>query len=136
MEDELKAIIALNPVPADLMITYDDRHGLWGGTLLVLQGDGNLKRQTQVAGSAQAVGLTQQVSEQELRELVRLLVELEAWAQRVPNRLPVPDESRAYLTIQVNGQMSRMWEWFNDMAKNDRLMRIKVWMEEVGRSPK
>jgi hypothetical protein len=46
MENALRTIIATNHVPSDLVITYDDTHGLWGGRMLTVRGDGSLERQS------------------------------------------------------------------------------------------
>jgi hypothetical protein len=61
-------------------------------------------------------------------ELVGLLVELSAWEQRTPDSPPIPDESRAHLTIILKGGRSVVWERFNDLPANNRLIRIKDWM--------
>jgi hypothetical protein len=45
--------------------------------------------------------------------------------------VPVPDESRATLTISVGGQQGGFWESFNDMAENKRLIQIKMKMSEM-----
>ena len=66
-----------------------------------------------------------------LLDLVRLLVQLDAWEQRIPDRPPVPDESRAALTISVNGSANRISERFNDLAANNRLVQIKTWLEQA-----
>jgi hypothetical protein len=136
MEHDLKAILASQQVPADLSITYDDMHGLWGGSILTVRGDGRLERQVRPRG-AQAPGITKkQVGEHKLLGLVQLLVELSAWEQRTPNSSPLPDESRSYLTINLKGNTSLMWERFNDMPANNRLIRIKDWIEgQFGDNP-
>ena len=41
MKDTLTTILATSAVPADLAITYDDMHGLWGGTMITVCGDGS-----------------------------------------------------------------------------------------------
>lgn len=136
MEHDLKAILASQQVPTDLSITYDDMHGLWGGSILTVRGDGRLERQVRPRG-AQAPSISKkQVGERKLLGLVQLLVELSAWEQRTPNSSPVPDESRSYLTINLKGNTSLMWERFNDMPANNRLIRIKDWIEgQFGDNP-
>jgi hypothetical protein len=66
-----------------------------------------------------------------LSALVRLLVELEAWEQRTPPAEPLPDESRATLTISVGGQTSAVWERYNDMAENARLSLVREKMRDL-----
>jgi hypothetical protein len=129
MESELKRILASGQVPADLSITYDDMHGLWGGSILTVRGDGWLERQTRPRGAPMSASSKKQIGEQELLEVVRLLVELSAWKQRTLATPPIPDESRAQLTISLKGNTSQVWERFNEMPANDRLIRIKHWIE-------
>jgi hypothetical protein len=47
------------------------------------------------------------------------------------NRPPVPDESRASLTISISGCASRIWERFNDLAANNRLIQVKAWLKRA-----
>jgi hypothetical protein len=131
VENELNAIAAMQHVPPDLTITYDDMHGLWGGSILIVRGNGSLERQTKLAGSPTVKVTQQTISEQTLLDLVRLLVELRAWEQRTPDRQLVPDESRAQLNVSVQGNTSRVWERFNEMPTNNRLIQIKTWMETL-----
>ena len=129
MEYDLKAILATRQAPADLSITYDDMHGLWGGSTLTVRGDGRLERQVRPRGAPESRSSNKQIGEHKLLELVRLLVELSAWEQRTPDSPPVPGESRSYLTISLNANTSRIWERFNDMPANNRLIRIKGWID-------
>jgi hypothetical protein len=131
MKDTLTTILATSAVPADLVITYDDMHGLWGGTTITICGDGSVERYTKARGAAVAQTSHTMIDQQMLLDLVRLLVQLEAWEQRIPDRPLVPDESRASLTISVNGGASRIWERFNDLAANNRLVQIKTWLEQT-----
>ncbi len=124
MENELKAAAA-GRAPADLTITYDDMNGLWGGVTITVRGDGSLIRQTRGPGAPQTGSQRKTVDQRELTELVRLLVELRAWEQLVPESQPVACESRAYLTITLNGDSSCVWERVNEMRANDRLVRVK-----------
>ena len=125
MEKELKGIVAANSVPADLTVTYDDMHGLWGGTTITVRGDGSVERRTRALGAPEAEVTGKQVGAPELVDFVRLLVELEAWVQRTEDVPPVADESRARLTISVGGSRSSLWERVREMPANDRLLPIK-----------
>ena len=129
MEAELNEILASQRVPADLIIVYDDMHGLWGGSILTARGDGHLERQVRPRGAPAPRSSEKLIGEPELLELVRLLVALSAWEQRTAERQPVPDESRAYLTISLSGEVSTTWERYNEMRSNNRFLRIKGWME-------
>jgi hypothetical protein len=131
VESSLKRIQTENTVPSDLTITYDDMHGLWGGSTIVVDGKGTGERRERGRGDSKPTVLGKSISKQHLLELVKLLIEHEAWEQRTPDREPVPDESRALLKIQVNGQSSSIWEWFNDMEQNKRLSIIKAKMRQL-----
>ena len=133
MEGTLKATLAGGEVPPDLVITYDDMHGLWGGTAIVIRGSGSGGRRERARGDAAPEVFETTIPREQLLELVKLLIEHEAWEQRTPDRQPVPDESRATLTVSVGGQESRVWEWYNEMAKNARLIQIKTKMKEMTR---
>ena len=131
MKGRLTTILATSTVPADLAITYDDMHGLWGGATITVRGDGSVERHTKALGAPAAQVRHTTIDQQMLLDLVRLLVQLDAWEQRIPDRPPVADESRASLTISVNGVASRIWEWFNDLAAKNRLVQIKTWLEQA-----
>jgi hypothetical protein len=53
------------------------------------------------------------------------LLEIKAWEQRMPERAPVPDESRATLALRAGDIETSIWEWYNDLAKNTRLARVR-----------
>ncbi len=130
VENSLRALNG-NEMPKDLSISYDDMHGLWGGTSIIIRGDGKGERRERARGNAEPEVFETNVSQQQLLELIRLLLKNEAWKQKTPEREPVPDESRATLTVSVGGQTSSVWEWFNEMNKNDRLIQIKTKMTEI-----
>ena len=43
----------------------------------------------------------------------------------------MPDESRAYLRIEVGTTSSEIWERYNDMEANNRLIRIRERMQQL-----
>jgi hypothetical protein len=122
---ELEAIVSGQRIPPDLLVTYDDMHGLWGGTTISVRGDGQSERRERAQGEPEARVTERSVTRDHLLDLIRLLVELRAWEQRSPERQPVPDESTATLSIRIGGQMSSIWEWVNEMPANARLSRIR-----------
>ena len=125
METELKHISDTRNVPTDLVITYDDMHGLWGGTTITIRGNGRAERRTQQIGLVEIDVVQKQIDEPALIELIDLLIKLTAWEQVTPDEMLIPDESRANLAISVNGHTSSMWERVNEMASNNRLSQIK-----------
>src|SRR5215510_4421543 len=113
VEDALKTISKNRKVPPDLSITYDDMHGLWGGTTIIIRGSGIGESREREMGDAKPQIVETALSEDKLLELVQLLIELRAWEQETPERQALPDESKARLTIKVGERTSNMWEWFN-----------------------
>lgn len=111
-----------------LTVTYDDMHGLHGGLTLTIYGDGRIEQQAvrEKAGQPKSI-----VATADLHRLVALLQEVAAWEQRVPERRPVPDESRTRLRITLDGHSSAIWEWYNDMSKNQRIIRIRELMKQI-----
>lgn len=124
---------ALEEVAADkgdlskLTLTWDDLHGLHGGLTLTITGDGKV---SQKAAHVKPGEPKEKVDPKDVKELVKLLVRHEAWAQRVPERAAVPDESRAWFTIAVGDQSVMVWEWYNDLAKNKRLVEVRDLMKK------
>jgi hypothetical protein len=120
----------------ELVVTYDDLHPLHGGETFTVRGD-RLEAAYLDPGAAaelvqpQAVTLTGEG----VRGLLDELVAVEAWEQRVPEREPFPDESRAYLTVTVGEASTTIWEWYNDLSGNDRIVRVKSVLEAVAPDP-
>lgn len=113
-------------------VTYDDVHGLHGGLRLTIAGDGRVEQtavRTKVRG-------TRQVAPSDLQRLVTMLRDLRAWEQRTPERAPVPDESRSRLIIRTAGGETTIWEWYNDMPKNARIVRVRDLMTDVAWMPR
>jgi hypothetical protein len=113
--------------PGQVEITYTDLHGLWGGLRLTVKGDGGVDQEAVRVATRPAHDLSQE----QVRELVGLLIDLRAWEQRVPERPAVPDESQARLLITAGEARTTIWEWYNDMEKNQRLIRIRDRMQKL-----
>ena len=120
IEENLQAFIDNKLPDNELEIIYTDLHGLWGGLEIIIQGSGKVKQKAVKVEALKAHDLTKL----EIDQLVKLLIELKAWQQIVPEREPVPDESRVYLRIKAGNAQSEIWEWFNEIKDNDRLVVI------------
>src|SRR5262245_11238556 len=96
-------------------ITYTDMHGLWGGVTVTLTGAGQYE-QTQRNRGGEPHQVVGRVSAEEVMRVAQILLYIEAWEQRTPERAPVPDESRATVTICFGDSMSVVWEWYNTLA--------------------
>jgi hypothetical protein len=131
LRGSLERAVLEGSVPDDLVITYDAMHPFHGGTIVEVHGDGLALRRSRRQGELQARIRQVELSEQELLGLLALLVELEAWEQREPPRAPLPDEGRAELRVVIGGREGGFWEWYNDMGRHDRLLRIATRMTEL-----
>lgn len=109
------------PLPA---VIYSDAHGLWGGATISLDADGAYRHdRVNPGGPSQRSEAV--VDPARHRAVAALLVELKAWKQRVPDRIAIPDESRAGLTIRCGDAEARIWEWYNDLDKHQRIARVR-----------
>ena len=75
------------------------------------------------------------VTPDDLKELVTRLVKHEAWAQRIDERQPVPDESRATLETCYRDECVVIWEWYNDLEKNARIGDVLKFMQAIAWKP-
>jgi hypothetical protein len=131
-QSALESILSSGNIPAELEITYDDTHALWGGTKIVISGDGVARWCYKRTGRDSVSEVFEaDVSRSQLLELLRFLLELAAWEQRSAERPPVPDESRAVLTIRAGGRTSVVWERVHEMEQSGRLVRVKAKMLEM-----
>ena len=113
-------------------VTYDDLHGLHGGLTLTIHGNGRTEQQ---AVRTEA-GNPRRVSRADLQRLVARLQEVRAWEQRTPTRTAAADESTTRLIVRSAGVQVTIWEWYNDMRKNDRILRVRDLMTEIAWQPK
>ena len=108
-------------------------HAFHGGETLTVKGDvlaGRYLFRNEISPEQIEPPPTTMTAEQ-LRRLVDLLLEIEAWEQRVPARTAVPDESSASLNIKIGELQSNIWEWYNDLHGNDRMIKVKHLLEEI-----
>lgn len=121
VEEGLRLILEDGLDAATLRITYSDIHPLFGGQELSVRGTGSVETKfvrQKAAPSHRLPGV-------QVRDLVKLLLQIEAWRQLTPDRQLRPDESRARLTIEVGSNTSEIWEWYNDLAANNRVIRVR-----------
>lgn len=112
--------------PSELLITYSDLHPLHGGLEIIVDGLGHVQQEA----LREEVKDPEDLTQEEMMRLVNLIIELDAWKQIVPERTPLPDESRAILQIRAGDSESQMWEWYNDMFGNNRLIQIREMMKQ------
>jgi hypothetical protein len=110
-----------------LAVSYDDLHPLHGGLVLTIRGTGKAEPRA----VWQTPGRTKLVPREGLLKLVHLLLREQAWEQRVPERPAVPDESTARLTIRYRNDQTVIWEWYNDLEANQRIIKIRDLMQRI-----
>jgi len=109
--------------PAPLKVTSDDMQG----STLTIAGNGLVK---QKAVKAQARPPAR-VSRDGILKLARLLLKEEAWEQRERERPSGPGESKARLIVEYGHQRTEIWEWHNDLDKNQRIGKIRDLMRAL-----
>ena len=129
------AFIQLNAGKGDLnlvTLTFDHLHALHGGLQLTIRGDGAIQQQVVRTKAGEP---KDKVTQDDLKSLVALLVKHEVWTQRIDERQPVPDESRAILRTCYRDQCAEIWEWYNDLEKNARIGDVLKFMQAVAWKP-
>jgi hypothetical protein len=116
---------------ANFTVIYSDMHGLWGGATVTLTRDGDYEQTVRQPGGA-PVRVRRRVAPEWVAALAQLLVEVRAWEQRTPERAPVPDENRATLSVRCGAAESSIWEWYHDLPKNQRLIRVRDRLMQLG----
>jgi hypothetical protein len=118
-------------MPADFEVFYSDMHGLHGGETIIVKGSGDASLERRAHGGADPQTKTTHVKPADLAKLAALLIEIQVWEQREPDRPAVPDESRAGVGVRGADESAGFWEWYNDMKKNQRLLRVKELLESL-----
>lgn len=120
VREQLQAFLD-GKIPAKkLEITYSDLHGLYGGLKLTIRGSGEVEQKA----VRQKAPDPRQLSDEEVRELVKFLIQEKAWEQVTPDAVALPDESRATLKITAGDAESSVWERTREMKSNKRLVRV------------
>lgn len=130
LESLLRAAVDSKQVPEEFFVSYSDMHGLHGGVIVSVRANGEVHRTDHPSRPPEPKGRTDSAA---LMQLIELLVELEAWKQITPERAPIPDESQAHVHIQIGHLQGGHWEWFNEMASNKRLARIRKRLERIAK---
>jgi hypothetical protein len=110
-----------------LVVLYDDLHPFHGGFWLAIHGDGKVEQDAK----REQIGEPKKVARADVLKLLALVRKQRAWEQRTPERAPVPDESRARLTIAWRDRQSMIWEWYNELAANKRMIEIRELMKQI-----
>ena len=123
----LRALLDDEISPASLRVTYEEIHSTQDGPRLIVKGTGQVQQEGEVANA----GMYPDLSPAEVENLVRLLLDIEAWEQRTPWRETASDEIRAYLRVQVGGASSEIWEWYDELDDNRRIVQLLDQLKKV-----
>ena len=127
VSSNLRALLADEFSPTSLRVTYEEIHPTQDGPRLMIKGTG----QIQQTGEGSKAGMYPDLSPAEVENLVRLLLDIEAWEQRTPWREAASDEIRAYLRVQVGGASSEIWEWYDKLDDNQRIVQLLDQLKKV-----
>jgi hypothetical protein len=133
LREQLEQLLATASSTDQLEVIYDDMHGFHGGETLTVKSNvlsGKYLFRNEVSPS-QIEPPPIIMTARQMGVLVQLLLEIEAWEQRVPHREAGLDESAATLSIKVGAVESYIWEWYNDLHGNNRMVRVKQLLEEI-----
>ena len=133
VRQQLQLMLEGNIPTGELQVEYNDMHAFHGGKTLLVKGDTLRARFLlgEGTGRRQVEPPPVSLTADQMHGLVSVLLEIEAWDQRVPECEAVPDESRAGLSISIGTTESRIWEWYNDLGGNNRIVRVKQLLEEI-----
>jgi hypothetical protein len=124
VEQHLKDIAEGRATP-NLSIVYNDMHGLWGGVTITLSTSGAYERLERARGAIVPELVQRTVTIDQVQSVVRVLLETRAWEQQALQRRPIPDEVLATLTLKSGDAESSIWELYNNLEKNGRLIRVR-----------
>ncbi|MDZ4821265.1 MAG: hypothetical protein SGJ20_20075 [Planctomycetota bacterium] len=132
MPEQLQAFLDGKLPPEKLTITYREVRGLRGELKIIVHGNGKVEQQLVRRKAPEP----QNLNADAVRELVKLIVEQEAWKQKTPPAPSIPDEGRVSLQIVAGKTESTIWERVREMGANDRLQRISTLIEKHVWRPK
>jgi hypothetical protein len=124
VEQHLKDIAEGRATP-NLSIVYNDMHGLWGGVTITLSTSGSYERLERARGAIVPELMQRIVTIDQVQSVVRVLLETRAWEQQALQRTPIPDEVLATLTMKSGDAESSIWELYNNLERNNRLIRAR-----------
>lgn len=112
---------------------YSDMHGLWGGVTSTLSSNGSYELLERARGAVVPDLMRRTVTIHQVQEVVQLLLEIRAWEQQPLQRTPIPDEVLATLTLKSGDAESSIWELYNNLERNNRLIRARRLLLELAK---
>lgn len=132
MEQQLKAF-AEGRATQNLTIMYSDMHRLWGGVTITLSTNGALECLERPRDVIVPNLVRKTVTPGHIQNVIRLLLETRAWEQQSLQRTPIPDEALATLMLKSGDVASSIWELYNNLEKNGRLVRVRRLLLELAK---
>jgi hypothetical protein len=117
----------------NLTIVYSDMHWLWGGVTITLSVTGVYECLEHQRESIIPELIRKTVRPARIQEVIILLRELRAWEQQTLERAPMRDEVRATLILRTDEVESSIWELYNKLERNNRLVRIRKLLLELAK---
>lgn len=133
MEEYIKDF-AEDRATQNLTIIYSDMHGLWGGVTVTLSTSGAYEILERPRGAIVPELLRKTITPEQVQEVLSLLLETRAWEQQSLERMPLPDEARAALTLRTGDLEASIWELYNNLEKNGRLVRVRRLLLELAKT--
>ena len=124
MEQQLKDF-AEGHATQNLTIMYSDMHRLWGGVTVTLSTNGAYERLERAQGAIVPELVRRTVTTDQVQEVIGLLLDTRAWEQQSLQRTPIPDEVLATLMLKCGDIASSIWELYNNLERNNRLIRVR-----------
>ena len=124
MEQKLKDL-AEGRATQNLTIVYSDMHGLWGGVTITLSTSGEYELLDRKRGAIVPDLVRRIIPPTRVQEIIDLLLETRSWEQQALERAPMPDEVLATLTLRTGGSETSIWELYNNLERNGRLVRVR-----------
>ena len=124
MEQYLNAFVE-GRATHNLTMVYSDLHWLWGGVTITLSVTGAYEYLEHRRESIVPDLIHRTVTPARIQEVIVLLRELRAWEQQTLERTPMRDEVRATLILRTDEVEASIWELYNKLERNHRLVRIR-----------
>jgi hypothetical protein len=100
-------------------------HGLWGGVTITLSTAGAYELLERARGQVVPDMVRKTVTPAQIQDAIRLLLDLRLWEQQALQRTPIPDEVLSTLTLKIGDAESSVWELYNNLEKNGRLVQVR-----------
>jgi hypothetical protein len=125
IETVLQKSIAARP-PDYLRIRFYSRGSPFGTTIqMEIRGDGTFLRYDQKSQELPALENRGKLRAEQMKSLLRLLIDIKVWQSIPLGREGVPDEQIIELNVSAGSAEAEASEWQNDLDSRQRLIRVE-----------